>query len=225
MVRPCLVAMICRQRSCYRAPRTEGVAEVDRVIKEWTGQSTSSLLRIAEDGRRWTIITAEVSVGVPQRRLGVTDVDWLIDWLNWFFSYRPQTLCVITRFCCLSAIWFFFRPPDVSCILLSIYKRHLSCKEQEYLLPAVWSRDAGTTQGFNWVHIFGCLCHSRHIIILQVLWLVLISVFVLFLCVSVTQALHHFRPFLAVIFPRHQFLLQDRWCREQIQKSLLIVRK
>ena len=50
--------------------------------KEWTGQSKSSLLRVAEDRRRWAAITAEASVGVPQRRLGVTGFDWLIDWSN-----------------------------------------------------------------------------------------------------------------------------------------------
>jgi hypothetical protein len=44
-------------------------------IKEWTGQSMSSLLRVAEDRRRWAAVTAEASVGVPQRRLGVTGFD------------------------------------------------------------------------------------------------------------------------------------------------------
>ena len=48
-------------------------------IKEWTGQSMSSLLRVAEDRRRWAAITAEASVGVgyslPQLRLGVTGFD------------------------------------------------------------------------------------------------------------------------------------------------------
>ena len=32
-------------------------------IKEWAGQSMSSLLRVAEDRRRWAAITAEASVG------------------------------------------------------------------------------------------------------------------------------------------------------------------
>ena len=40
-------------------------------IKEWTGQSISSLLRTADDRSWWAVITAEASVGVPQRRLGV----------------------------------------------------------------------------------------------------------------------------------------------------------
>ena len=40
-------------------------------IKEWTGQSLPSLLRIAHDRRRWAAITAEASVGVLERRLGV----------------------------------------------------------------------------------------------------------------------------------------------------------
>ena len=48
-------------------------------IKEWTGQSISSLLRVAEDERRWATITSDASVGVPQRRLGVTGFDWQID--------------------------------------------------------------------------------------------------------------------------------------------------
>ena len=34
-------------------------------IKEWIYQSLSFLLRIADDRNRWTSITAEVSVGVP----------------------------------------------------------------------------------------------------------------------------------------------------------------
>ena len=48
-------------------------------IKEWTAQSMSSLLRVAEDRRRWVAITAEASVGTPQRRLDVTSFDWFID--------------------------------------------------------------------------------------------------------------------------------------------------
>jgi len=44
-------------------------------IKEWTGQSMSSLLRVAEDRDRWATIAAEASVGVPQRRLGVMGRD------------------------------------------------------------------------------------------------------------------------------------------------------
>ena len=60
----------------YRPPSTEGVAEVDRInrgrtnnIKEWMDQSMSSLPRVAEERRRWEAITAEASVGVPQRGL------------------------------------------------------------------------------------------------------------------------------------------------------------
>ena len=34
-------------------------------IKEWTGQSMSSLLRIADDRGRWAVIAAVASVGVP----------------------------------------------------------------------------------------------------------------------------------------------------------------
>ena len=50
-------------------------------IKECTGQSTSSLVRVAEDKRQWAAIIAEASVGVTQRRLGVKGFDWLTDWL------------------------------------------------------------------------------------------------------------------------------------------------
>ena len=42
-------------------------------IKEWTGRSMS-LLRIADGRGRWAVITADPSVGTPQRRLGVTGV-------------------------------------------------------------------------------------------------------------------------------------------------------
>ena len=42
------------------------VAEDDKKgnIKEWTDQSMSSLLRIADDTSRWAAITAEACVGV-----------------------------------------------------------------------------------------------------------------------------------------------------------------
>ena len=43
-------------------------------IKEWRGQSLSSLLRIAYDRSRWPVITAGMSVGVPQRRVSVTGI-------------------------------------------------------------------------------------------------------------------------------------------------------
>ena len=43
-------------------------------IKEGTGQAMLSLLRIADDRSRWAAITAEASVGVPQRRPGVTGI-------------------------------------------------------------------------------------------------------------------------------------------------------
>ena len=50
-------------------------------IKEWPGQSMSSLLRVAENRRRWAAVTAEVSVG------GYSNDAWasrvLIDWLNY----------------------------------------------------------------------------------------------------------------------------------------------
>ena len=40
----------------------------------------SSLLRVAEDMRRWA---AEAYVGVPQRRLGVTGFDWSVAGDRW----------------------------------------------------------------------------------------------------------------------------------------------
>ena len=43
-------------------------------IKEWTDQSVSPLVRIADDISRWAAIRAEASVGVPQRRLSVTRI-------------------------------------------------------------------------------------------------------------------------------------------------------
>ena len=52
-------------------------------IKEWTDQSMSSLLCLAEDRRRCATITVEASVGVPQRCLGVTGFDWLSDLIDW----------------------------------------------------------------------------------------------------------------------------------------------
>ena len=43
-------------------------------IKEWTGQSMSSLLHIAHDRGRWAVIAANASVRVPQQRMGVTGI-------------------------------------------------------------------------------------------------------------------------------------------------------
>ena len=64
----------CRPRmvdGCYRGGRPR--KSLDN-IKEETGQSMSSLLRIADDRSRWAAITADASVGVPQRRLGTTGI-------------------------------------------------------------------------------------------------------------------------------------------------------
>ena len=47
-------------------------------IKEWTGQSLLSLFCVADDRSRWVTMTTEVSVGVPERRLGVTGVSYLV---------------------------------------------------------------------------------------------------------------------------------------------------
>ena len=97
------VAMIRYWRSYYRAPWMEGVAEVDRT-REWTGQSMSSLLRVVEDRRRWVAITAEASVLVPQRRLGVTGFDRFIHsfihcWheaiLQWTVKCQIGSVCMI----------------------------------------------------------------------------------------------------------------------------------
>ena len=43
-------------------------------IKKWTGQSMPSLLRTADDRGRWGVMPADASVGVTQRRLGVTGI-------------------------------------------------------------------------------------------------------------------------------------------------------
>ena len=43
-------------------------------IKKWTSPSLSSLLRITDNRSRLVTIIPQVSVGVPQRRLGVTGV-------------------------------------------------------------------------------------------------------------------------------------------------------
>ena len=48
-------------------------------IKEWTGQSISSLLRIANDRGRWTVIAEDAFVGAPQRCLGATGNKWIVN--------------------------------------------------------------------------------------------------------------------------------------------------
>ena len=47
-------------------------------IKEWTGQSMSSLLCIADERDRWAVISAAVNgfVGIHERRLGVTGISY-----------------------------------------------------------------------------------------------------------------------------------------------------
>ena len=42
--------------------------------KEWTGQSMSSLLRMADDSSRLGAVAADASIKVPQQYLGVTGV-------------------------------------------------------------------------------------------------------------------------------------------------------
>ena len=70
------VVMICCRRSYYKEQWMVSVKQEDCVnyeknnIKELTGQSMSSLLRIC----RWAVFTARASVGVLQRRLAVTDI-------------------------------------------------------------------------------------------------------------------------------------------------------
>ena len=47
-------------------------------IKEWTGQSMSSLLRIADNRIRWVVIAADAHLSeCPQRRLGVTGIGYI----------------------------------------------------------------------------------------------------------------------------------------------------
>ena len=43
-------------------------------VKEWTGQSMSSLLRIADDRGRWAVSAADTSGEVPQPCMGVTGI-------------------------------------------------------------------------------------------------------------------------------------------------------
>ena len=43
-------------------------------IKQWISHPMSSLLHIADDRGRWAVIAAEASIGIPQRRLGVTGI-------------------------------------------------------------------------------------------------------------------------------------------------------
>ena len=45
--------------------KTAEIMEGQHNSKEWTGQSLSSLLCIADDKNRWATITVEASVGVP----------------------------------------------------------------------------------------------------------------------------------------------------------------
>ena len=49
----------------------------------------SSLLRVAQDRLRWAAITAQASVGVPQRRLGVTGFDCLIESCVVYTPHKP----------------------------------------------------------------------------------------------------------------------------------------
>ena len=53
-----------------------GVRQVCQILS-----NSNILCTVAEDRRRWAAITEEASVWAPQRRLGVTGSDWLIDWL------------------------------------------------------------------------------------------------------------------------------------------------
>ena len=53
-------------------------------VKEWTGQSISSMMRIADDKSRWEAVTADASVAVPQGRSSITGI-------NYLFSNRPVT--------------------------------------------------------------------------------------------------------------------------------------
>ena len=87
------VAMIRCRRSHYRAPWTEGVAEVHRVNlgRTTSRMSMSSLLRFAEDRRQWAATTAEAPIVVPQRRVGFTDFDWLSNTLTTLSGSRPTS--------------------------------------------------------------------------------------------------------------------------------------
>ena len=65
-------------------------------MKEWTGQSMSSLLHITDDRGRWSVIAAGASVGVSQRRLGVKS-----DGLICSHRFSPTLLVVVLmKQCC-----------------------------------------------------------------------------------------------------------------------------
>ena len=63
-------------------------------IKEWTGQSMSPLLRMADDRIRWATITAKASIWLPpKRRLSATGICWIFEteWLvNLIFAFNLE---------------------------------------------------------------------------------------------------------------------------------------
>ena len=74
------IVVRCR-KSYYKEQWVVVVAEENRVnhgktnIKEWAGQSVSSLVRIVDDRGRWAAITiAKLYVGMLQQRLDVTEI-------------------------------------------------------------------------------------------------------------------------------------------------------
>ena len=75
------------------------VAQTTKIMehntKEWTGQSMSSLLLIADGRSRWAVIAADASVGVTQRRRGVTDIRWLVS--RTLYSAVSQDLKSLVR--------------------------------------------------------------------------------------------------------------------------------
>ena len=81
MVRPCLSTQYAAEDHTTRnsgrqtsQTKTSSIMEGHN-IKEWTGQSMSSLLRIADDRGRWAVIAADASVcWSTQRRLDVMGI-------------------------------------------------------------------------------------------------------------------------------------------------------
>ena len=121
MVRPCLSPWYAAEDHTTglrgrKASQRKTTKSWKDNIKEWTGQSISSLLCVAEDRRRWAAITAEASVWVLQWCLGVTGFDWLIDWLiDYLISYYHE--CTVTWYLWMgkdSANRWVFKRVDVS---------------------------------------------------------------------------------------------------------------
>ena len=86
-------------------------------IKEWTIQSMSSLLRVAEDRRRWAAVTQEASVGVPPTTPGRHGFDWLIDY--------------VTHDCATRFHWEARKPNACGNVTVPLPEDYVSCPPQQ----------------------------------------------------------------------------------------------